>query len=122
MSDILIGRESGDMELIGGDIALVTGPELLGQRVADRLNTITGEWFLDLIYGVDYRRDFFQKNPSLALLRAIFVSAINEGLDGDGVLSDLQLTLDNKTRILTVSMIIRDNATQAEVDRIIEVN
>lgn len=75
--DLKLDALTNDLAFDGrGNIALVSGAELVAQRLRYRLNTQLGEWSFDLRLGVDYRNTVMQKAPDLGAVRAAFIAAI----------------------------------------------
>lgn len=75
--DLQIDPLTNDLAFDGrGNIALVSGAELVAQRLRYRLNTQLGEWSFDVRLGVDYRNTVMQKAPDLGAIRAAFIATI----------------------------------------------
>ena len=55
---------NGDLEVIGGEVSLLDGPEAIAQHLRIRLKTFLGEWFLNETIGMPYFEEFLIKNPS----------------------------------------------------------
>ena len=113
---------NNDVTFNEGDIVSVSGVRQVAQNVAARLRTFRREWFLDLLFGPNYIRDVFKKNPSLTLVRAVLVQQAEESLKDAipevvVVLKDFELTLESATRILKVAFTLRDEATQEEAEQ-----
>lgn len=64
------------LDLATWDLALpprlVTGSEMIAQRIAIRFKFWFGEWFLDTREGVPYIEQVLVANPDLALIRSLF--------------------------------------------------
>lgn len=90
---------SGDLVLENGDFATVEEPQAGAQRIRDRLLTFQGEWFLDLLFGPDYRGNVLIKNPRLDIVNAIIKDEILKSQDGTfldfsaSISSDRHLTI-----------------------------
>ena len=63
---------AGDLELIGGTVALIEGAGAVRQKLASRFKFFLNEWFLDQRQGVPYYRDVFVKDPNLDVIRSLF--------------------------------------------------
>ena len=76
------------------------GREAIAQKVAIRLGTYRGEWFLDTTFGVPWREDILVRNPDLSAIGALIRSEIvkTEGVIGIRTF-DLDLTDDRKLLI-----------------------
>jgi len=62
----------GDLDLVNGDVAWISGIRMRRQQVAARFQFFLGEWFLDTRKGVPYFRDVFVKNPNVDVIRSVF--------------------------------------------------
>lgn len=91
-----------DLIVENGDLVLLSHDNAEGQAVRDRLATFRGEWFLDLQFGPDYREDVLVKNPRLDVIDSILKDEILKSLDGGGVFTDFNVTLDSSRR-MTIS-------------------
>lgn len=69
--DIGLTKE-GVIDFTGTDLVLTSSyTDTVAQRLTVRLKTHTGEWFLDLDYGVDWMGKVFGKNRSKASVDAL---------------------------------------------------
>lgn len=93
--------DSGDLDLTGGELRLVSGVEAVRQHIRIRLRTVLGEWFLDQRIGVPYFEHILVKNPNPVLVRSIIRETIL-GTPGVSSVSRLEFELDRVTRKLTV--------------------
>lgn len=109
MSDLKIDPILTDITFVNG--LLVTGSVVddIKQRIQDNLNTLFGEWFLDITYGIDWPNLVFkQRNPNLSVLDALLKSQIltvaNQGLTNglSVIISDFSMSINNQTRELTI--------------------
>lgn len=91
-NDIIIGRGASRVE----------GLSYTAQLTKNRLLTVLGEWKADTSRGLPWFSDIMIKNPDLSLVEGLILSCIKETPHVLDVLS-ITLTLDNKTRILTVT-------------------
>lgn len=100
--DIALSAASHDLLLVDGDLKLIDNAERIAQQIKITLKFMLGEWFLDTSKGVPYLEYVLIKNPNMNHIRAIFREKI---LDVPDVikLNSLDLTLDRKSRALTVS-------------------
>lgn len=106
-----------DMVIENGDIAMVSHDDATGQAIRDRLSTFLGEWFLDLLFGPDYREDILVKNPRLDVISAILKDQILKTVDG--TFTEFELTQD-ASRAFTLSYTI--NTTDEVVSGTITVS
>jgi|JFJP01.1.fsa_nt_gi hypothetical protein len=98
MSDL--DFKNNDMNL-NSDLKMVSGVELTRQNIWLKLATFKGEYFLNTEIGIDYFKNVLIKNPSLASLTAFFRNEI-QSVKGVKTVSTIQLSLDKKTRTLSV--------------------
>jgi len=91
---------AGDLELVGGTVHWVEGPEAVRQKLSARFKFFLNEWFLDLRQGVPYYRDVFVKEPNLDVIRSLFRRIV---VECPGVLSigRFQLVYDEPNRGLS---------------------
>lgn len=90
---------TNDLIVQNGDWATVDQADEIGQSIRDRLLTFRGEWFLDLEFGPDYRRDVFRKNATLEEVTAVLQSEIREVITGDFTEFSVNLTPERKLEI-----------------------
>jgi len=82
----------GDVKFENGNFVPVVGVSALIDRIATRLRTFLGEWFLNTEIGVPYYQNILgQKNPNFGVLYAIFAKEIRDTV---GVISLRRLSLD----------------------------
>lgn len=89
---------------VDGALAIVTGPEAVGQHVRARLKTFQGEWFLDSEVGVPWLDEIFAREYNAALAEAVTKATI---LDTDGVIGieTFSVGFDRQTRGLLLRQI-----------------
>ena len=94
-----VGSTDGhDLQLdAAGNLLIVSALEDLRQRIVERLLFWVGEWYLDVIDGVDYRAEVFLR-PISAGLASAEVSAQIRAVDGVQAVSDVTATIDPDTR------------------------
>jgi hypothetical protein len=101
MSDLAVGTDD-DLLLLEGKAQLVTGAAAVRQAWITHLTLFLGECFRDLSLGIDYQNQILDKNPSSTVLRAIYARASRE-TPGVSEVSELRFSLDNRTRLLSVT-------------------
>ena len=74
-------KYTNDLLISNGDLEIVEGAHEVGQQIEDRLKTFKGEWFLDLSFGPDYRKDILLKNPRLSIIAAVLKREILKSAD-----------------------------------------
>lgn len=62
--DLLLTPD-GDLAFVAGDLVLVRGTQAIAQEIGIRLKFFLGEWFLDILAGVDYLNQVHTKPPDL---------------------------------------------------------
>ncbi len=96
-----------DLVIAAGQFTEVAGLEAVGQRIRNRVNVFTLEWFLDLTFGLPYLEQVLgQVNPNMVVIAAIYKREIRKSLAGEAVLTSLSAKFESATRVLTVSMLI----------------
>lgn len=76
MGTMLLDQNTWDCVLdASGNIAVAAVPYALAQDAASAIKTFQGECYLDVSVGVPYLSDVLGKNPSVALLKALFSAA-----------------------------------------------
>ena len=94
--------QTGDLDLTGHRVSLVTGEEEIEQHLRIRLRFFLGEWFLDERLGIPYFRDILIKNPNTLLVRSLFRQAIIT-TPGISDVTTLEIDLDKTTRTLSLT-------------------
>ena len=110
--NISVDNTTGDIELVNGELPLVSGVDEYAQFIGQKLKSFLGEWFLDVRLGVPYFDRIFEKQINPEIVTAIFR---NEIITTPGVLElqELDLNLDAATRRLDVDF--RALSTDGEV-------
>lgn len=110
-------RFDTDLVVENGDLVLLDHEHVDGQRVRDRLATFRGEWFLDLLFGPDYRKDILVKNPRLDVIDAILKDQILKSLEDGGTFLEFSVLLDAARKMIisytvnTTSGVLSDTIT-----------
>lgn len=113
MSDIRTSDDTGDIELINGDLALANGADAVKQALRQELKMFAGEWFLDLDYGVPYYKDVLVKNPNANLIKGIFMDKI---LGTPGVLELLSFSMDYDPKARTLKVLFKARSYDGDID------
>lgn len=91
---------TGDIEIIGGKLQMVSGADYIRQKIETRLKFWQGEWFLDRRLGFPWlQRVLGRRDPPVdPLVRSAILSIID-------VVSVQSLTInfDNRTRAYSLS-------------------
>ena len=96
--DLLLD-DNWDLAVGATDLLLVEQEQAIGQHLAQRLKTFSGEWFLDLRVGVPYFSQVLVKNPDPVVLDSVFKSEIIQ-TPGIVELRSFDLALDAAVRQL----------------------
>lgn len=100
--DLKLDPTTGDLELVAGDLVLVSGLDAIAQSARMRLLFFAGEWFADLDAGVPYFGEVLVKNPNPDQLRGIFRDVIL-GTEGVTDLLSLDLVYDGTARSVSIT-------------------
>ena len=103
MSNIALNYsgQTGDLDLTGHRLNLVTGEAAIEQNLRVRLRFGLESWFLDLRQGIPFFGEILIKSPNMLLVRSIFRQAI---LDTAGIVAVTSLTasINSSTRLLSL--------------------
>lgn len=101
----------GDMSLVNGDFAFVTGADEVRQRVLLRLRRQLGEWEFNVTLGVPWIEQILIRNPDLGTIRALLVREIATTPGVIRVVSlELELTADRKLAFTWSALVETDSA------------
>lgn len=114
MKDLALNTETNDLDFKNGDIYFVEDADCVAQFVRQRINTIAGEWFLDITEGIPYFTDILVKNPNIIVIDSLLKNVI---LNTAGVLELLSFELgyDSSLRTLSVTCEIRAESGTIEI-------
>jgi hypothetical protein len=104
MSALKLDPASGDLDLTGGRLNLVTGPEEIAQKLRVRYRFFRGEFFADERVGIPYFDKIFIKNPSFSAIQAIYREATIT-CPGIVAVEEFTMVFDPPTRKLTIQQI-----------------
>ena len=99
--DLLL-NDSHDLALVGYDLVMATGIDLMRQRLKQSLLFFQGEWYLDIEDGVPYYQDILKKSPDQIAVEAAFKTAIIE-TPGVTEITAFALKYDAPLRSLSLS-------------------
>jgi len=102
MNDLFLNTTSWDLEIENGDFKTVDGRNAIGQNIRQRLQTIVGEWFLDLSIYVNYFDNFFEKKENYAIIESELKSVIRN-TPGVVDISKFASSFDGESREYSVS-------------------
>jgi hypothetical protein len=100
--DLALGIQSHDLDIVNGDLYLVSGLDATAQRLKIKLRFFYKEWFLNLDVGIPYWESIFVKSPNLAVINAIYRKVI---LDDPAVLglNEFRFEFNNSARSATLT-------------------
>lgn len=102
---LAIDQVSNDLFLADdGNLALVTNAEAVGQHARQRLQTYSGEWFLDTTCGVPWLDQILGRKYDPALAESV-VKAELLSTDGVTEVKDFAVSFDKDTRGLRIRSI-----------------
>lgn len=94
-----------DIAIEGNNFVIIQGIDYIAQKVKCVLQTIYGEWWINVEMGIPYFQDILVKNPDFALIKNIFTDAI---LGVPNVAEILSLTLEQLAgRTMQVTFSVR---------------
>ena len=101
MTDLLLTKSSGclDISVVNGELQVE--PEDLRQRLEFKLEFFQNDWFLSLGFGIPYYGRVFQRGVNIDDLYSIFSLAITQE-PGVAYVRRLDIVTDAMTRVLTV--------------------
>ena len=95
--------DNGDIARVNGSFVLLTDPvEETAQRLRSKFKMVLGEWHLDPRIGLPLYEQILVKNPDMGAIDEIYREIIL-GDEGVEELTTLDLTLDDSTRVLSIS-------------------
>lgn len=103
--DIALDAATGDLAFENRDLALVSGAELVKQRLSVILQLFKGEWFLDAEAGIPWFQEILEKGVDEAVVDAILRKAITDTTDVNRLLS-YESEIDAATRTITVAFTV----------------
>lgn len=109
--DLALDPVSGDLAHGGGLLSIVSGTDVVAQRLRLRLGLWLGEWFLNALVGVPWPQ-WIGSKPDLKTIESVLRRAITTA-PGIASLDVFSLSLDGASRALNVSF--RATAVTGEV-------
>lgn len=116
--DLLLNKETNDLQVSGGDLVLVADFGAIEQEISIRLQFVFGEWFLDTTAGLPYFDNILVKSPNLAAIRTIFMDEILASAGVKSLLS-LNLDFDRAARSLTVAFSVNTDLGQLDSELVL---
>jgi hypothetical protein len=99
--DLKCDKVTNDIQILNGDLALVSEVEELQQRLLTRLRWFYGEYVFDTSKGMRYFEDILVKNPNLPNIENLLKSIISE-TDGVNKILSFKLEYDPKQRTASI--------------------
>lgn len=109
--DLTLDSETNDLVLTQGRLTTVTGGDLKGQKIRNRLLTAKGELPYDTDFGLDYFGIIWVKQMPEVVKIAHIKATILESADIGDRITAFEYSLDSQTRELTVSATVESVAT-----------
>lgn len=106
MVDILLDTTTYDLKLVGRDIGLVRGVDLVRQRLKQVLLSKVGEWFLNAEHGLPWHEIIFAKGTPETVIRSLLIRAIT-GTAGVQELQAFDLLINPSTREATINFTVK---------------
>lgn len=101
MSDLLLSESTNDIELVNGDLSLVSGIDAVKQSLKQRMQMFRGEWFLDQESGIPFFQTIFQKTTKPEVIAGILQNEI-QTTPGVLELLSFDLKIETTTRELVL--------------------
>jgi hypothetical protein len=98
-----IGLSSdNDIQIVDGNLPLVTGIEEIRQLTLQTLTAFEGDWFLDLDSGMPYFQTILQKATSISQIEGIYLDVIST-IPGILDIESFNLSFTASTRQASIS-------------------
>lgn len=119
MIDIKLNPATWDLELVQGELTLVTDDDTTVQHIRQRLLAFRAEWFLDLSLGVPWLQEILGKPQDISIVEAELKRCILETPD---VAELLEFSLDEADGERTIAVNFACRLTSGEnVTNIVEI-
>jgi len=96
-----------DLDIVAGDLVLISGHDDVVQHIKQRLLAFRGEWFLDLGEGLPWLTEILGKPVDIALVEALFKERIQGSPGVDELLAFALNPVDEIERALRVDFTVR---------------
>jgi hypothetical protein len=103
--DLLL-NENHDLVVENYDLQLVTGADLVAQRIKQRLWWFGGEWFLNVDGGLPWFGEVLTKAPDRSRVESLLLREI-KGVPGVDRIESFSVDYDNSDRRLSVEFRVR---------------
>ena len=109
--NLALSPQTWDLQIVNGNLALVSDATAIVQAANSSLRMILGEWFLDPTQGVPYMQLFQRKGTPLALVKQTLVDTLL-GVKGITRVASLDMKYVAPTRQLTVAWVAQGDSSQ----------
>lgn len=106
--------ESGDVKIMNNDISMVSGNELLIQKIRQVLRTNQGEWWLQPKEGVPVQK-ILKKNPNIAQVKDYVKSAVAQ-VDSSLRITACDVKMEGRQMTITFSVMGKAGSEQIEME------
>ena len=107
MIDVKLVDAVWDLDIVAGDLVLISGHDDVVQHIKQRLLAFRGEWFLDLGEGLPWLTEILGKPVDIALVEALFKERIQGSPGVDELLAFALNPVDEIERALRVDFTVR---------------
>lgn len=115
--NLALNQTTNDLYLTAdGDLATVTDAHAVGQHARQRLNSHSGEWFMDTAAGVPWLDDILGKKYDPALAEAVIKAELRATLGVTGI-AEFSVRFDRVTR----GLIAHSITVETEFDQAVKV-
>ena len=104
--DLKLDTDTGDLVLVNRDLVLISGADLVRQRLSIALQLFRGEWFLDAEAGVPWFQDILKKGVPPGRVDEILRKAILGVTDVNRIVTYTPAVIDKVTRVITVAFTV----------------
>ena len=109
--------QDGDIQLVNGNIVLISGEDRVRQLIENALSIRKGEWFYNTETGLSHEQ-LFKKNPDIDKLKTDIIQTVT-GLEEVEEVLDLNIDYDRQERQATVTFDVTYDLGNLEMEVII---
>lgn len=102
--DLQLSITTGELELLNGDLQIVSGLGGIRQEITQRVSFFEEDWFLDLQAGLPYFDEILEKLTDLKIIERLYRDEI-EATPGVKSVKEMSLRLDQSTRTLYIDFV-----------------
>lgn len=104
----------GDIELVNGNIVLVSGPDRVRQLIENALSIRRGEWFYNTTTGLNHEQ-LFKKKPDIENLKDDIIECVTR-LEEVTEVSDIEIEFNRQERTAKINFTAIYNLENIEVE------